>query len=556
MEIDKNKIFNELLASRIELYDKEFLKKYLKKILLNRSISESIGGYKILCEEINVCVCIDNNVVKKIYENKELNNIDIIYLTNMDKQMILDPYLFFAVPLSNLSYDILISYKKYMPNIETIILNAQEILKRAKEINNKIGNNLLVSSTSKKDLYKFLGYYINYNRVKDNFNYELLVKKLLNKRRLSYDEIKFLMKYLGYVKCYKEKLINTEIILGNCDEYIEQDNQRVTGIHLIGVIILNKRHMIGMSFKKSSKINDEVFSGLENIETLYHELAHAEQYRDFYEHNDNYREYLYSIDLIDSQKINNNYFHSENEIDAEISAKKDMKNFLKKYIPKSKEINNINNILKSINYKFAYDYKINIDGEDEAKGKYEKRLIDNYFKENPKMLNTFPILEKFYHKSGKPYRLVTLFLKNSFKNKEYYYSYILGKACSEEKISIEDLMNTSDDDKIQIINNIYIFLKYINLRLIVEKKLIFTNDISDYKKIIKYNMLIDIEFAKFLICWYNLIINHYPNIVKENMKLIGEVNNIIEKFNISNTDVLNTINRIKKEKNSDCLKLL
>ena len=105
-----------------------------------------------------------------------------------------------------------------------------------------------------------MNYYITYNRVDNSkFNYESLVKYLFKKDKLTYYEVSFLDKYLGYKNCVENNLIDVEILFGNCDFAKYSSRQHVLGIQDRGLILLNKKHIVGTSFKNNS-LNKEALT--------------------------------------------------------------------------------------------------------------------------------------------------------------------------------------------------------------------------------------------------------------------------------------------------------
>ncbi len=547
----KIKIYNKELLDQASEYSFLKQKNNILSILNTRVAIMSSPTFDIDINDLAFCILMDNAVVKKMYNNEHLDNLDILYLKEIDREMSINPKLIFCLPLSNLSYEKLISYKKYMPNIESILSNAKEIFKKAKSINDR----LTIGHTSTLELnylYTFLGYYLNYNRVSEsNFNNEFLVKKLMNKSAITYHELIFMMKYIGYSKCVEEGLTGVEILFTDCDKFKNSENQHVLGGQNKGFVLLNKKHMIGTSFiekyykKIKSITSGMVYSGPVVIETLYHEIRHAVQNRDYIEHKDNYEDYIHSLDSIISKYGNKNYYHCLSEKDANIYAYKNLTKFLQKYLPVNSEINKSNKSKENYEILMDFDYKITDGNKEQITGIFEKRATDNYFKNNPEKLKDFPIFRKLYDSNGKPYEFSILLSNALFEGKEYYYTHIVGKLYDGETLTKNNFQKRTNKEKLNIVKNIYTFVKYINVRLAKSLKMIYKYNLEERKKLIDYNILVDIKAGQILINWYLNVFEHFPDLInyiyKDNNKLLKKINSEIELFKFNKKNLFEKI---------------
>ena len=528
----KTNIYNKNLANKITILFNTNVKSRLSEYLNNRTKVLSSEKYSMNYTSYYVCNIIDNYTVKSMLEGNALDEIQKIYLKEINKQMLKDPYLFFSLPLSNLSKDKLLSFKKYMPNIDTILSNCQKLLNEAKTINEKISLSYHVSDNELNKLFKFLTYYLSYNRIRDNFNYEILIKYLFKKNYLNYYEISFLIKYFGYKKCVEENLVDVDINVACCDE---EKGESVLGNYIDGLVIVNKDHEIGTLFINNNLYNSStplfiknkkvIYEGSAILETLYHELTHALQERDFNNHNNTYREYIWSIEKIviesDSKYYTRNYKFSECEADADQNMILEFKKIADTYLNSNNLLSRAESYRKKFENRLLFSPKTDSYGLKQITGRYEKEIADGFFRKNPKELEKYPIFKQFYDNRGMPFDLVTMLSNTLFNDEGYYYNQLVGKIYKKENISKEDFLNKNMNQRLTIIKNINTILRYINKRLKKASRLLESkeNELISFQVqgvdetiLINNNILIDLKIGNILINWHNNMLKVDPNI--------------------------------------------
>lgn len=525
------KLYNKVLAGRKEQNSEIININELRKNLTNRTKTLNSPTYNMDYFNYLICNVLDHYTVKGIVDNKYLDINQINYLKEIDSQMMSDPYLFFSLPLSNLSNEKLLSYKKYMPNIKTILNNAQKLLIDSQKIERRFYTQE-ISSIELEKLFRFLSYYITYNRVDNSkFNYESLVKYLFKKDKLTYYEVSFLDKYLGYKNCVENNLIDVEILFGNCDFARYSSRQHVLGIQDRGLILLNKKHIVGTSFKNNS-LNKEavtllnpfsqVYEGSSQLQTLYHELAHAGQFKDNYENKNSYRAYILSINsIMKEEDVGNekrNYRYYETESDANMRAFIELEKVLLKYMPHTRVLDSLRAHKNRFNNKLMFNYKIDSNSRRQITGKYEKDIADRYFRKNPDKLKEYPIFRQFYSDNGFPYNLEEMLSKTDFNDEGYYYNQVVGRIYQGEVFTKQNYLNKSQTQRITMIKNINTTLKYINKRLeraikILNVKLssIFLDQSGVSKNtLVDYNILVDLKIGNMILKWHENIFKVDP----------------------------------------------
>ncbi|MGM9877214.1 MAG: hypothetical protein ACI33S_01065 [Bacilli bacterium] len=525
-------IYNKNLADKITILSKTNVKSRLSEYLNNRTKVLSSFKYSMNYASYYVCYIIDHYTVKSMLEGNTLDEIQKTYLKEINRQMLKDPYLFFSLPLSNLSKEKLLLFKRYMPDIDIILSNCKKLLNEAKTINEKISLSFHVSDNELDKLFKFLTYYISYNRIKDEFNYEILINYLFKKNYLNYYEISFLIKYFGYKKCVEENLTDVDINVACCDE---KKGQSVLGSYIGGLVIVNKDHAIGTTFVNNTLNNSStplliknkkvIYEGSTILGTLYHELTHALQERDYINHSNTFREYIWSIKNIavesDPKYFTRNYRFSECEADADQNMFLEFKKVAETYLKSQNLSTRAESHRKKFENRLLFSPKADSYGFKQITGKYEKEIADNFFRKNPKELEKYPIFKQFYDNRGIPFSLVTMLSNTLFNDEGYYYNQLVGKIYQKENISKEDFLSKNMNQRLTIIKNINTILRYINKRLKKASRLLeskenelisFQTQGVDETILINNNILIDLKIGNILINWHNNMLKVDPSI--------------------------------------------
>ena len=527
-------LYNENLANSITKIKNIDFSKKIKIILPKRTKSLSDPNYSIFYNDILFCKEIDHKVTMDMVNDNKLNEWEIDYLTQINNQMVSDPYLFLALPLSNLSISTLKKYSEYMPNIEEVYNRASMIYKQAIFLNNRYVNKEKLSEEEENKLFKFLDYYISKNRLDRDFDYELYVYYLMNKEStLSFHESSFLTKYLGYKKCADENIENIDISFCRYDKNILYEASDTCGLYSNGIVTINKRLL------KDCVINEEEKTTLYVLKVLFHELRHALQEK---EKNDKTNSQLCYDDIIfniinryNMKDYDINYSEYYNELDANKASYDAVLEILLRY-RNNDEINMLwahdransnanremftNRKRKSMFKKIIRPTAI-----------HEKEYTDRFFSKNPKKLEDFPLFKQLYDEKGNPYDLDT-FLSIYHKGKQqYYYNFFAALIYEGQIINKESIENKTNVDKINIIRNMCNLFSILLDRLFISREIIYNDDsIKEYgnKKIICDNILIDIKIGKKIMLWYKNILEDS----KELENIISKLDkNLLDNYN-------------------------
>lgn len=543
---------------RDQLYD--HVKNYiynnnLEILLSNRFLNEQNANYFMSASNLRIVYNIDEYFYTLIKENKSKHSDLTLnrYLIEISKELEQQPLLLLSLPIWKLDKNVLC---KYISNYDKILIRINQINTDVNNIYKKFSNNLPISLEEFKKMIEFFTYTIPYASDKMKNAQDNVAKYILNNlydSRYNPEMTIFLIKHFGYKKIFEERLTDTRIIIGSMDNNIygeSSDNYAAVNKKLLQNVILQD-NVLEDNFGKRTIENHQYgyltqTQGIEILKilhTLYHELRHQKQ-----EQHSNLKKvddlsYYYSafeiINTNSSFDYKTNYKCYEIEKDANYNAWLDIEKLIKKYMPNK----NTEKLMKNILSHKLKEELMQITGTRKTKesqiyisSAYLIKYLDNTFINNPKLLNEkYSQFLKFYNYNGTPKRIIELLKQSSiYDYKEFYFGEV-NYRFNHNTLNDYDLYKCSNDDYINIVNNIKILMN------INQQKL---NKICDrVSKTNESNM--DIigniknyyHFAVSLSNIMNKIIQRNPSLLN-----ILSVRNSVDSIN-SNIDLIN-INRL------------
>lgn len=538
-----------------ELYDKVYKYIYnnsLEVLLYNRLLNEKNINYQMQASELRIVADIDEYFYLLLKENKSKYGDNTLkkYLTEISKELENDPLLLLSLPIWKLDKKVL---ERNLSNYNKIIKKINQTNYEVNKTYKNFSNNIPITLNEFYNMIKFFTYTIPYANSLMKDAQDKVAKFILNEYNYSQYNAEittFLIKYFGYKKTNEENLKNTKIIIGSLNDNVygeSSENHIVINKKLLSNIIL-QNNMLDNNAGKII-INDSQGTPTTGIEvlkilhTLYHELRHQkqEQYSKLNKIDD-ISYYYSSYEIINKDNTfdyETNYKCHEIEKDANYNAWIDIEKLIKIYLPnKNTEILMKNILSHKLNEELMKitGVRRTKDSELYLSSAYLIKYLDEFFNNNPQLLNDkYSHFLKFYNSNGTKKRSIELLKQSSiYDYKEFCFS-IVNFRFYQDMISDFDLNNCSNDDYINIINNIKILFSINQQKLNKICDRVSKEDETNFDVISNIN-----SYYYFGVCLSdiaNKIINKKPNLLNT-----LSIRNSLDSIN-SNIDLVN-MNRL------------